>query len=99
MKRKLPKQIKVGATKYAVVRKYKRLKNIGEVDYKERVISVATRDARGANLAVSEQFEVFWHEVIHGILHDMNHKLRDDERFVVAFARRLNGAIESAKFK
>ena len=99
MKRKLPKKIKVGHTNYAVVRKYKRLRDIGEIDYKGRVVSVATRDKFGNRLSVSEQFEVFWHEVVHGILHDMEHPLRDNERFVVAFSRRLNGALESAEFE
>lgn len=45
-----------------------------------------------------ERSETFWHEITHGILHDMKHKQRDDEKFVIGFSQRLNDAIRSAKF-
>jgi hypothetical protein len=40
----------------------------------------------------------FWHEVTHAILHDMDHPLWDDEKFVQQFSKRLVGVIKSAEF-
>ena len=42
--------------------------------------------------------ETFWHEVTHAILHDMDHHLYTNERFVTDFSSRLSKAISSAKF-
>lgn len=98
MKTKLPKEVRVGAKRYAVVRKYANLSKTGRIDYEDGTIAVATRDSKGIRLSKEEQHEVFWHELTHGILNDMGHPMRDNERFVTAFAKRLNKAIFSAKF-
>jgi hypothetical protein len=98
MKAKLPKQIRVGAKRYEVVRKYATKSELGHIQYEDPTIFVATRDRGGIRLSVEDQHETFWHELTHGILHDMNHPLRDNERFVKAFSKRLNRAIFSAKF-
>jgi hypothetical protein len=98
MKNRLPKEIRVGTKRYAVVRKAKNLAKVGRIDYEDGTIAVAVHDSRGVPLSAQEQHEVFWHEMTHGILNDMGHPLRDNERFVTAFAKRLNKAIFSAKF-
>lgn len=98
MKLKFPKKIRVGKTQYTVVRKYTRLNALGQISYDTRMIAIATRDKFGTPLSTSEQNELFWHELTHGILRDMGHPLCDNERFVDAFARRLSGAVESAEF-
>lgn len=38
----------------------------------------------------------FWHETTHAILYDMNHPLRDDEKFVTAFSKRLAQVVDTA---
>lgn len=43
--------------------------------------------------------ETFWHEVTHAILHDMDHPLWKDEKFVTGFSQRLAKAIDSARFE
>jgi hypothetical protein len=43
--------------------------------------------------------ETFWHEVTHAILHDMDHPLWKDEKFVTAFSKRLNEVVHTARFK
>lgn len=100
MKAKLPKEIKVGAKKYVVLRKYQKARrgDLGEINYDAGTILVTTRDTRGNRLAKEEQTETFWHELTHGILRDMGSRLHRDEQFVTRFARRLNKAILSAKF-
>jgi hypothetical protein len=45
----------------------------------------------------AEVSDTFWHELTHAILHDMNHPLWKNERFVSGFAERLNRAVNSAR--
>jgi hypothetical protein len=40
---------------------------------------------------------IFWHEIMHAILHDMNHPLNKDEQFVTEVSRRLAQVCETAK--
>jgi hypothetical protein len=72
---------------------------------KWRVSRVNMRNARGKcipNMAWIEMGNedpyVFWHEITHAILHDMGHPLWADEKFVSAFSKRLNQAIQTARF-
>lgn len=46
----------------------------------------------------AEVRDTFWHELTHAILHDMDHPLCKDEKFVTGFSNRLTKAIDSAKF-
>jgi len=41
--------------------------------------------------------ETFWHETVHAILYDMEHKLWRNEKFVTEFSKRLNQVIHTAK--
>lgn len=43
--------------------------------------------------------ETFWHEVTHLILHDMGDPRWQDEKFVVAFSKRLNQVINTAELE
>ena len=95
---KFPKKIVIGKTRYAIVRKTTRLSDLGCINFAEKTIYLSVKDARGNRLLNSEREETFWHEVIHGVLYDMKHKLCYNEQFVTMFARRLSGAIKSAKF-
>ena len=93
----LPNTVEVGKTKYTINQPHEIKGCLGQIDYTEKVIDVATH-ARNYKLADQERSETFWHEITHAILNDMNHPLTRNEKFVTAFARRLNDAILSAKF-
>lgn len=94
----LPKTIKVGRTRYSV-QQPKSLPRmaLGHIDYESRTIRVA-KQAHNKAVGTDERSDTFWHELTHAILHDMDSRLVNDERFVMRFATRLNNAINSAKF-
>lgn len=72
--------------------------SVGRVDYKSRTIDIANVNYwTGAKLPDKEISDTFWHEVTHAILDDMNHPLYRDERFVTAFANRLNEVVLTAQ--
>ena len=89
----LPSQIKVGKTRYTVVKTKDFVSaNIrGSIRYKDKLIKVRPQ-------TVTREAQTFFHELTHAILHDMGHKLYKDELFVEAFSSRLSAAIKSAKF-
>jgi hypothetical protein len=93
----LPTKITVGKTTYSI-RRGAPSGCLGNVDYDKQVISIALRDGLGNTLDPEEVRDTFWHEITHAVLHDMNHPLRDDEKFVIKFANRLSCAIDSAEF-
>lgn len=93
----LPKTIEVGKTIYKINEPREMHKCLGQIDFGKKTISVATHAGR-YRLADGERSDSFWHELTHAILNDMDHPLTRDEKFVTAFARRLNDAILSAEF-
>ena len=95
----IPKHITVGKTKYTVIKvRHARNKNtLGTADYTKGIIWLATHDAYGNEIWNDEMSDTFWHEITHAVLHNMKHKLRDDEKFVSMFATLLADSIESAE--
>ena len=93
----LPKTIEVGKSIYKINQPREIDKCLGQIDFDKKTIDVATHAGKYA-LADGERSDSFWHELTHAILHDMNHPLTRDEKFVTAFARRLNESILSAEF-
>ena len=93
----IPSEIKVGKRKYKVERVEVIAGCKGDVTYETNTIRVASRSSHYA-YTNEEQYNTFWHELTHAILHDMNSHLESNERFVKAFADRLTDAITSAKF-
>ena len=96
----IPNTIKVGDKKYTVmtVTALPRLQ-MGNITYAENVIRIAdTSGYSGAKYSQDSKRNVFWHELTHAILHDMGHKLKNDEVFVTAFSNRLHASIKSARF-
>jgi len=94
MKLTIPPELKVGRRRYRVLRD-RRLSQrlLGEIHYNAALIRLTTK-----RLAREELEETFWHEVVHAIVHDM--RSGDvSERFVDAFARRLNGVVRQLHFK
>lgn len=52
---------------------------------------------RGKPRADVDKAEIFWHEVTHVILRDMDHPRWKDEAFVLAFSKRLNQVVHTAE--
>jgi hypothetical protein len=95
----IPKQVKIGRNKWHIKRVHAmpRKQHRGEADLFRRVLTVATHSkATGAKYPEAVASEVFWHELTHAILHDMNTSLTYNEKFVTAFAKRLNQAVNTA---
>jgi hypothetical protein len=61
----------------------------GEADFTEGMIILCHRDWKGRVLKKTDKEKTFYHELVHQILHSMNHKLKWDEDFVEAFSDRL----------
>jgi len=99
MAKTIPKKLHVGTKSYKVVKVHS-LKSYrsGEVEYRAALIKIAQYLKVGAvklRIAKREQWETFWHEVVHAILRDMQRHDLNNERFVNAFNRRLYQALES----
>ncbi len=97
----IPKSFNLGHIPYKV-QVTKRVRgprgSVGRVDYKSRTIDIANVNYwTGEKLPDKEVSDTFWHEVTHAVLEDMNHPLYRDERFVTAFANRLNEVVLTAK--
>jgi hypothetical protein len=89
----LPRKVKVGKKWYTFhyVNKPK-ARLLGRCCYALGSIEVNTAEP------AAEVRDTFWHELTHAILHDMDHPLQNDEKFVTGFSNRLTKAIDSAKF-
>lgn len=95
---KLPKSITVNDKKYTVINDVsKEQYTLGSISYTNSTIHVNTKTAQ-RTVPKSEQAVVFWHEVVHAILHDIKPKLNNDEKFVQEFAELLHQVTTSARF-
>lgn len=94
---KLPRHIKIGKTRYFVTW-FDAMLRMGYTRPESKAINIAIR-SRGRPRKPEDIAETFWHEVTHAILHDMDHPLWKDEKFVTAFSQRLSKAIDSARFE
>lgn len=89
----LPHKIRVGRRWYSVEIVEAMIDRCyGRIHYDRNLIRVHKRTKNG-------MADTFWHETVHAILHDMDHPLYRNERFVTAFADRLSKTIRSARFK
>jgi hypothetical protein len=82
----IPKSIKIGRKSYSV----------SNVNMRGQVRGKVYPDVELIELRGNDPY-VFWHEVTHAILHDMGANWKD-EKFVIAFSKRLNQAIQTARF-
>jgi hypothetical protein len=96
-----PSSPKIGNRRYEVkVQRHTSRATMGEVNYTYGFIRSATHSTRtGRKFRRAEVHDTFWHEVTHGILWEMGHRLYQNEKFVGQFANLLNRAIESARFE
>ena len=100
---KIPKEVTIGRTPHLVRTKKQLLvgKTLcrGSFEQENRTITIAQGNTeRGYIYDADERSNTFWHELTHAILYDMDCKLTNDEKFVTAFANRLDEAIKTAKF-
>ena len=100
---KIPKQVTIGRTPHLVRTKSEVVvgKTLchGCFDEATHTITIAQGNPdRGYKYTADERSNTFWHELTHAILHDMDCKLTHNEKFVTAFADRLDQAIKTAKF-
>lgn len=98
----LPKKFKIGATAYRVEQPLHPQHELqrGCINFKQGLVIVPVLSGR-TNRPRSEKSRIttFWHEVVHGILHDMGHaRLCRDELFVDDFAERIVDVITTARF-
>jgi hypothetical protein len=96
----IPKKIKVGLKWYDVemLDTMPNKGKMGRVFFTSKLIQIAQRSNRtGRTFKPAEVNDTFWHELTHAILHDMDHPLWKNERFVSGFAERLNRAVNSAR--
>ncbi|MEI7464718.1 MAG: hypothetical protein WCJ87_05195 [Burkholderiales bacterium] len=71
---------------------------MGRVFFTSQLIQIGLRSNRtGRTFKPAEISDTFWHELTHAILHDMEHPLCRNERFVSGFSERLNRAVNSAR--
>jgi hypothetical protein len=74
-------------------------RRLGYVSYTRQRVYIARMDSKWKDVPPREMADTFWHEVTHAVLHDMNMpKLRDDETFVIEFAKRITQVVHSAEF-
>ena len=101
---KIPKEVVIGNTPHQIRTKksimYKKAVCHGFFNEDDCTITIAEGNPiRGYKYDADEQANTFWHELTHAILYDMNElKLNADEKFVTAFANRLDQAIKTARF-
>lgn len=100
---KIPKEVTIGRTPHLVRTKKSIVvgKHIchGSFDEDTHTIEIAQMNPlREYKYSADERSNTFWHELTHAILHDMDCKLTHNEKFVTAFADRLDQAIKTARF-
>ena len=97
----LPSSLKIGSRRYAVkVQRHVSRATRGQVNHTYGFIRLATHSTRtGRKFRSAQVHDTFWHEVTHGTLWEMGHRLHQNEKFVGQFANLLTKAIESARFE
>ena len=100
---KIPKQVTIGNTPHLVCTEKQVVVGNkvchGSFNEDTCTISIAKGNPlRGYKYDADERANTFWHELTHAILYDMGNKLTHDEKFVTAFANRLDQAIKTAEF-
>ena len=100
---KIPKEVVIGDTPHQIRTKKSVMYDMtichGAFDEETRTIEIAQMNPlHGYKYDSSERANTFWHELTHAILYDMGCKLTHDEKFVTAFADRLDQAIKTARF-
>ena len=86
-------KVTIGKTRYTVevVDRFPRSTAVAKINYEDRTIKLAQHGAlSGRALSQREMIDAFWHEVVHGILYDMDNMLTRNEAFVEGVSSRLS---------
>lgn len=85
----IPVRIKIGNAKYKtrVVRSLDCKR--GEIDFINKQITIATHGMSGGKYSVENRTDTLIHEIVHGILSEMQHPQFADEKFVTEFSKQL----------
>jgi len=98
----IPRKMRIGSKQYSIeiLETMKEKRRMAHISYTAQTIKIGRRsNVTSRKFTTDEVQESFWHEVIHGILHDMGRDtLNRSEQFVNGFAHRLTKAIKSASF-
>lgn len=100
MNRMIPKEFYLHGIKYLVKIADNLLgenDNLGEASYRLEEIRLQNI-LPGIPLTPLRQEQVFWHEVVHHILREMQSKKKDDEKFVELFSSLLHQALTTMKY-
>lgn len=98
---KVPVSFKIGHKGYEVSQPYTisplHACNGGlcNVYYKKMLVA---HNVQGRPMTERRRAQVFWHETMHAILHDMDHKQWRDEAFVEGLAKRITDVVYSVRF-
>jgi hypothetical protein len=101
VKTPIPKLLRIGQKKYSVevVEAMLEKRWQGAIHYDNQRIQIARNsNVSGRRFKEREIQATFWHEVTHAILHDMEHSLYLNEKFVEEFSTRLAQAVNTARF-
>lgn len=92
----IPKSFRIGRYTYKVEMHANSIAKYGTLlpEAKRVIIFNAVR---GIPRVEASKAETFWHEVTHAILRDMGSPRWKDEAFVLAFSKRLNQVVHTAK--
>jgi len=94
----IPYSFKLGRKEFTVHHSMDLPKGVlGQVYYAPATIKIASFNRSGKERTQMQRSETFWHETTHAILHDMNHVLRSNEKFVTEFSKRLNQVVHTAR--
>lgn len=93
---RIPTRVTLGQKRY-VVKSRSDGKHLGTIYYKDALITLA-HECNGRKLAVDEREYAYLHEITHGILEAMEHKLHRSEAFVTDFSLLLHRALTTARY-
>lgn len=98
---KIPKGFKIGRRVFLVFQPWTISPNAacrgGLCNADSKTLDVA-HSVQGKLMSERRRAQVFWHETMHAILHDMDDPRWRDEAFVEAIAKRLTDVVYSARF-
>jgi hypothetical protein len=98
---KIPKRVTLHGVTYQVIIDPElsvKTDNVGEASYRKSEIHVQGISP-GYQMNPQRQEQVYLHELTHHILHEMHHKLRDDEGFVDLFSAILHQALITSEYE
>jgi hypothetical protein len=96
----IPKRFKLNGKLHTVqlVPKMERRGTMGYFDRRKCLVTIAQQSTLSDRVFKQEEVaDTFWHEVVHAILFDMDHRLATNEEFVTRFSRRLNEIVHTAE--